>query len=209
MRKHDFQLIVKISIAITTIIVLVILKLSHEQQSLKVFLRAVSSSVSFTLVFWLFFITYGWRWPVLKYLFYRPDVNGTWGGILNSDWKDATGNPCPSIVFYVVIRQTFLNLHITTFTNNFIGQSYSETFSLNKEKGLKCLAYLYRKVPSPQDDDVLQEGATELRLIESQQMILEGIYWSNRKTNGTIKVTKVSAKHADSFEQAKKIRANG
>ena len=43
-------------------------------------------------------------------------------------------------------------------------------------------------------------GATELRLIESNPNRFEGKYWSNIKTNGTLKLKFLSKKIVDSYE---------
>jgi hypothetical protein len=103
---------------------------------------------------------------------------------------------------------TLLRIHFTTFTDNFVGHSYSETFYLNKDRGLKNVAYLFRKDTSQNNDEILQEGATELRLIIAADKKLEGKYWSNRKTNGTIKVQFISDSHVDSFSAASKLIKN-
>ena len=101
-----------------------------------------------------------------------------------------------------------MRIHFTTFTNSFIGTSYSETLSLKKETGLKNVAYLYRKETSQDDDEFLQEGATELRLINSNPRKLEGKYWSNQKTNGKIEVCFISREVVDSFNDAKSLKNN-
>ncbi|MBK9457702.1 MAG: hypothetical protein IPO24_20035 [Bacteroidetes bacterium] len=112
----------------------------------------------FNAFFWTFYFTYGWTfWPFNK-LFYRPNINGTWAGKLISDYKDENGNSIPPIDFYIVIRQSFIRIHFTTLTKDFVGLSYAETFTLDKDTGLKSIAYLYRKDTSQLDDNTLREG---------------------------------------------------
>lgn len=205
MKKEDLKTIVSISIAIASTIAIVYLFVLNKSVELSNLIRGVSFGLSITTIFWTFYFSYGWKWPLLNSIFYRPDLNGTWSGELISDWKSENGDSIPPITFYIVIRQSFLRIHFTTFTKSFVGTSYSETFSLKKHTGLKNVSYLYRKDTSQNNCEVLHEGATELRLIEAESKILQGKYWSNKKTNGSIKVTWVSKQHLDSFDQAIKL----
>ncbi|MBL0281157.1 MAG: hypothetical protein IPQ11_12635 [Bacteroidetes bacterium] len=185
MRKEEIKLIVYLSIALAAILTLTYLAVF----STKIELIAVFSGVKLFYhcfnAFFGHFFTYGWTfWPFNK-LFYRPNINGTWAGKLISDYKDENGNSIPPIDFYIVIRQSFIRIHFTTLTKDFVGLSYAETFTLDKDTGLKSIAYLYRKDTSQLDDNTLREGATELRLILSKdEKRLEGKYWSNIKTQG-------------------------
>ena len=143
---------------------------------------------------------------LLDKIFYRPNLNVTWSGKLISDWKDENGNSIAPLDFFIVVRQSFIRIHFTTFTEAFVGISYAETFSLDKETGLKNIAFLYRKDTSQSNDDILKEGATELRLILlDKDKRMEGKYWSNTKTQGSINVDFVNNKQVDSFAGAKKL----
>lgn len=206
MKKDELKLITTISIAIAAVIGLAYIFILKKEFNLSDGLRAISFGITCTTFFWAYYISYGWKSLLFSNLFYRPNLGGTWSGILKSDWKNEKGEGIDDIEFYIVIRQSFLRIHFTTFTNSFIGTSYSETFSLKKETGLKNVAYLYRKETSQDDDEVLQEGATELRLIDSKIRKLEGKYWSNRKTNGKIDVTFLSEDIVDSFNDAKSLK---
>lgn len=208
MKKEELKNIVSISIALASILTLIYMVFNASNLNFVTFYRGASISITGVTFFWAFYFTYGWKISFFdKQLFYRPDINGTWMGTLISDWKDEDGNTKPPIEFYLVIRQSFIRLHFTTFTDNFVGVSYAETFALNKDKGLKNLAYLYRKDTTQSNDEELREGATELRLIiENEKMRLEGKYWSNTKTEGKIKVEFLTEKHLDSFDHAKEIR---
>ncbi|TXK24833.1 hypothetical protein FVR03_22250 [Pontibacter qinzhouensis] len=209
MKKDELKLIISISIALATAIGVAYIITLGKSFNLSDGLRALSFGISTTTFFWVFYFSYGWKWWGLNKIFYRPNLSGTWSGILKSDWRDKNGERIGDIEFYIVIRQSFLRIHFTTFTTSFIGTSYSETLSLKKETGLKNVAYLYRKETSQDDNEVLQEGATELRLIESKPRKLEGKYWSNQKTNGKIDVSFISKKIVDSFNDAKLLKNSG
>lgn len=208
MTKEEINKIIYISIAISACFTLCYL-IYIEKYDLITFYRGASFSITLTTLFWWFYFTYGWKICILNNIFYRPNLNGTWKGSLKSDWIDEKGNKIPAKEIYLVIRQNFLKIHFTTFTNTFIGYSYSETFSLNKETGLKNISYLYRKDTSILNDEDLREGAAELRLIYDKNFKkLVGKYWTNTKTQGKITVEFFNENHIDSYESAEKLWKN-
>jgi len=208
MKKEELKIIVSISIGLALILAILYLTYNELELNLENGIRSISLGITATTLFWTFYFSFGWKLPLLNKIFYRPNLNGTWYGTLISDWEDENGNIIDPKDFFIVIRQSFLRIHFTTFTDNFVGISYSETFSLSKERGIKNVAYLFRKDTSQNNNEILQEGATELRLIEALERKLEGKYWSNRKTNGTIKVKFINSIHVDSFEEAIKLKTN-
>jgi hypothetical protein len=205
MKKNELNIIVTISIFSAIIIGIMYLWLISPILDVKNGFRAISSGVTFVTFFWGLYFKWGWKMFGLKSLFYRPNLNGTWAGEIISDWVDKNGKIIKPKTIFIVVRQNFLTVNITTFTDNFIGKSYSETLTLNKFRGVKNLAYLYRKETSYSGDNKNNEGATELRLIESDVMKLEGKYWSNIKTNGSLKLNFISEKKVDSYEDALKL----
>lgn len=206
MRKEEIKLIVYLSIALASILTLTYLVCFSTKIELITIFRGVSFSITAVTFFWTFYFSYGWTfWPFNK-LFYRPNINGTWAGTLISDYKGENGKGVPPIEFYIVVRQSFIRIHFTTLTKDFVGLSYAETFSLDKDTGLKNIAYLYRKDSSQLDDNILREGATELRLILSKdEKRLKGKYWSNTKTQGSISVIFLNCQKVDSFEHAQTL----
>ena len=103
------------------------------------------------------------------------------------------------------MRQTLLEIHFTTFTNQFVARSYAETFIVDKERGIKQIAYLYRQDNTCIDDENNRAGATELRLVENSTLKMLGQYWSNSKTNGEIEITRISKQHVDSFNEGMEL----
>ncbi|MDM1503941.1 hypothetical protein HX071_17320 [Myroides marinus] len=205
MKKEELSKFVYISITISACLTLLYIFFT-KSNNLNTFFRGTSLSITCVTLFWTFYFTLGWKIKGLKNIFYKPDLNGTWKGTLISDWKDENGNGVKPKEIFIIIRQNFLRIHFTTLTDTFVGYSYSETFNIKKDTGLKNVVYLYRKDTSQNNDEDLREGATELRLIISaSQKHLSGKYWTNTKTQGRIEVSHISDKHVDSFNIAKSL----
>jgi len=166
--------------------------------------RAVQLGITVIMVFWAFFFRCGWRWPVFRRLFNRPDLNGTWIGMFSTDWKDENGHSPPPQRMAVVIRQTFLTLHISSFTERLVAHSYAENLILELERGLRYIAYLYAKDTTSIGDPGNREGAAEFRIIEGDRSELIGHYWSNQKTCGRISLRRAGSEHVSSYEDAKR-----
>ena len=209
MKKNEIKLIVTISVALAATIALIYLWVLNVPIDKTNVLKGMSFGLSITTAFWIFYFYWGWRVRPFSYIFYRPNLNGTWSGKLYSDWKDDKGNTIPAKEFHIVIRQSFHRIHFTTFTDGFVGTSYAETFRLDKDEGLKNVAYLFIKDTSQTSSSSIHEGATELRLIESNPRLLEGKYFSSQKTNGKIEVSFIAENHVDSFQDASGLKGNG
>lgn len=206
MKKEELKIVITISLSISLLVGILYFYITQSQIELSTLFRAFSSGLTSVTFFWAFYFSYGWKLPLLKKIFYRPNLNGTWGGKIISDYKNKKGETIEPLDFYLVVRQSFLRIHFTTFTSNFVGKSYSEIFALNESKGLKNISYLYRKDTSQTTENFLNEGATELRVIDSPVMKMEGKYWTNVKTTGKINLTFISKKHLDCFEDCENKR---
>lgn len=197
MKHSEINLIATLSILFAVLLGISYFLVSNSELNFTNGVKAISYGISIVTIFWSFYIKWGWKWCLLKRIFYRPNVNGTWAGELESDYKDENGNLIPPKKIFLVIRQDFLRINISSFTDNFIGRSYSESFRLKKKSGIKNISYLYRKETSMNYTGNSAEGGAELRLIESRNNILEGKYWTNNKTNGTYKVTFITRTYID------------
>lgn len=205
MNKDNFTTLIQSSIIISATVTLFYI-LYQNDLKLSVFIKGVSMSITITTLFWTFYFTYGWKLRYIGTLFYRPNLNGTWKGYITSDWRNENGDTIEPKEIFIVIRQSFIRIHFTTLTDTFVGSSYSETLNLKKAIGLKNVVYLYRKETSQKNDEDLREGATELRLIVGENCKqLNGKYWTNTKTQGTIEVQHVSNEYVDSYKFAKEL----
>lgn len=160
--------------------------------------------VSIVTGFWFFYFRWGWKWSPFKYLFPQPDLNGTWIGIYETDGLDEKGQCVPIGEICLTIRQNFLFVHITSFTDKYVAYSYAENLLLDKNRGIQKLAYLYsqnRTNPGAEGD---RQGTAELSVLGSTPTELSGSFWTNAKSNGFLKVRRVLKGPVTSFGEAKK-----
>ncbi|MBK8564437.1 MAG: hypothetical protein IPN76_14145 [Saprospiraceae bacterium] len=205
MKRDDLITIVKISVAMASVITLIYMVVLGKEGEPSTILRAISAGISITSVFWVIHVKWLWKFPLFNQIIVRPNLNGTWEGELVSDWKGENGRQVAPKAIIVVIRQDFLNFHITTFTNNFIGVSYVESLLIDKPRGVQKVVYLYKKETADYGTQESNEGVSELRLMSNDKQKLEGRYWTNIKTNGYLKLEKVSEKHVESFEEGQQL----
>jgi hypothetical protein len=137
-------------------------------------------------------------------LLYRPDIRGTWGGSLKSNWTGPNGK-IPPKRFFIIVHQNFLNISFTTFTDNFIGISYSENILFDENRDRQRVVYLYMKDTSDGGTQERNEGVAELRIIRSGKYRMEGKYWTNINTKGTIAVEWLSSEFIDSYSDGLKL----
>ena len=201
MKKDELDRLIKISAYGAILITIFLLLLYESIEGLLVIFRTAATSVSIVVLFWGLYFKWLWKCSLFKRLLYRPNISGTWKGSLASDWKDEKDLPIQPKVFFIVIRQNFLNTSLTTFTDNFLGVSYAENLLLDDLRGEKKLVYLYRKDTADVGMQESNEGACELRIDERLPMNMEGRYWSNIKTKGVIKVFKVSDNFILNFQE--------
>jgi hypothetical protein len=164
--------------------------------------RGFGVSLSVVSLFWLVYLRWAWRWPITSRLFDRPDLGGTWIGELTTDWRGPDGNTVGPRKLVLVVRQTLLYLHVTSFTDSFIGISYAETLKVSRERGLRKLVYLYARDSTAIGESWNREGVSELLVQGDPSAKMDGHYWTNTKTQGRIAVVRVSTTCSESFEQA-------
>ena len=205
MKENIIKKIISITIGATVVLfVLIVAIIEAPIFSLQSF-KLISPIVMGLTFFWIFYFNYGWRWIIIKNIIYKPNLNGTWIGCFQSDYKNEKGEGVPVSDMVLVIRQNFLQIHITTFTEKYTSYSYGESFFYNDDTRKRRLLYLYARnlMQSDQEDD--RQGASELQVFGRPENELVGHYWTIKKTNGFIKVRLKTREHYETFEQAKSI----
>ncbi len=156
------------------------------------FLRLIPDVVTMDLVAAALFFKWGWRWPVLHgWLVPFPDLNGTWQGELQTSWKDDQGRTPRPIAVLLTIRQSFTGISCVMRTAEMESRSYAEGFCLDEERQIRKLAYSYTSRPkiSLRSRSTPHDGTIVFNIIEHPVRKLEGEYWTQRQTTGTVTLT--------------------
>lgn len=158
--------------------------------------------LSLTVTGFLFasFYKFGWRLGPLAKWMGRPDLSGVWLGLLSSSYF-RNGHPIP-IVF--VIRQTYLDISICSYTAGQRGRSTFEALIQNDRHQIIVLAYIYeleKLYPGAQEK---VKGTGEIELLGADR--LQGFYWTNSPTHGSISLKRRSTDCTDiqAFEDVTK-----
>ena len=106
-------------------------------------LKYINLGITVAGLTWFSYFRWAWKWGYVRRLLYRPNLNGTWLGEFESDWKNERGEVNPPKRFVLVIRQHWFTISVRAFTNIQKTESYVETLMLDDNKGTKLLAYLF------------------------------------------------------------------
>ncbi len=152
------------------------------------------------------FNKYAWSWRIFKgWYVNRPDIRGTWKVELKSNWVNlVTNEVIPPIIAYAVVRQTLTFLSVRLMTDE--SRSKLIAYSIEKEEdGLFRLAAIYRNEPNIElqgDRSEIHHGSLSLDIHGSPVVSMEGHYWTDRATKGSVKFTDRKSMLYDTYEQA-------
>lgn len=153
------------------------------------FMRPIPTVVTVDLLFIAVFTKWGWRWKLLRgWLVPFPDLNGTWQGQIQTNWKDAQGKMPGPIPVILTINQTFWSISCVMRTAEMESRSFVEGFSIDKERQLRQLCYSYTSKPkvSLRDRSTPHDGTMLFNIIAQPVGKLVGEYWTQRHTTGTV-----------------------
>jgi hypothetical protein len=165
--------------------------------------KRVPQAISIYAIVGVIFVKWTWRWKIFQgWLIKVPDLEGTWKGELKSDWIDPkTQKGIDPIPMILVIKQTFSSIQVTLMTKE--STSYSTTADFGYPHGGEetHLAYNYTNRPKVtiRDRSAIHDGAAILRVVKKPSLMLEGEYWTSRKTRGEISLKFQSKKPVDKF----------
>ncbi len=155
---------------------------------------------------WMFYFRMGWKIPLLQKILYKINLEGTWFGTYESisqkDNKKYKGE------IGLRIKQDFLTISIISFTEKYRNFSYSEELKYEEKSNMHELVYVYSQKENSISDRDSRNGASELKLMfDNARNIqrLEGDFWTSIGSKGVLKVSKISKKVVDTFEEAKEI----
>ena len=157
-----------------------------------------------TLSLWLF-DKHLWKiWPVNLFC-RRPNLNGTWQAILQSSYVDPeTSKLVPEIKGFAAIRQTFSSISLRLMTEQ--ADSFLIVGSLEVQSdGAAYLSGVYQSDPSILLRSKVSEihyGSFRYRVLGNPPAEMSGHYWTDRNTNGSIKISDRRKEIFDSFSHA-------
>jgi hypothetical protein len=164
---------------------------------------------SVVLLFFLFFNSWLWQLLPVRRIIARPQLNGTWSGNLVSMRNDSGGveaihDPIP---IFFVIRQSYLEVSVTLISRE--SKSRSTIASIDSvQAGDFVLHYLYANRPHilVRDRSPQHSGGGRIEIVGIEPASLVGEYWTDRKSLGTFKLTKISSKTVGTFEDGQQLQ---
>lgn len=154
--------------------------------------------------FHLAFISWAWRLSFFHgWLVPLPDLQGTWAGTAQSTWADpATDERRPPFPVLLVIRQSFTSVSCVLYSKE--SSSFSSAAQIiGEEDSLPPrLSFTYSNRPKAtiRDRSQMHDGAAILRIVKASPRVLEGEYWTDRKTTGDLHLLFRSKNLSDHFD---------
>ena len=133
-----------------------------------------------------------WRWNRLQgWLIPFPDLNGTWQGHIQTNWKDAEGKTLGPIPTILTIKQSFGRISCVMRTYEMESHSYLEGFCIDKDAQVRRLCYSYTSRPkaSLRERSTPHDGSILFNIVGKPVHKLEGEYWTQRQTTGMVILT--------------------
>jgi hypothetical protein len=156
------------------------------------FMRPIPKVVTVDLLLVAVFMKWLWRWKHLQgWLVPFPDLNGTWQGHIQTNWKDAEGKTPGPMPAMLTIKQTFGRISCVMRTGEMESHSYVEGFCIDKEAQIRRLCYSYMSKPKSalRSRSTPHDGTMLFNIIGNPVRKLEGEYWTQRQTTGTVTLT--------------------
>ena len=194
--------------AFTMGLALLSLWLRGEQLTISTVATTLGTVVTVVYGAVLLFAHHVWAWPLFRgWLVKCPDLRGSWKATLCSDWTDPkTGQKVSPIEAYMVVRQTLTTLSMRLFTEK--SRSVLIAHAIEPEPdGLFSLSAVYRNSPKIEfqgTQSAIHHGALLIEVHEVRPHHLDGHYWTDRGTRGTIEMEHISDARFSSFEDARR-----
>jgi len=165
-------------------------------------IKQIPEAISIYAIVGIIFVRWVWRWhPLQNWLIKIPDLQGTWRGELRSDWVDPkTQKGIRPIPAMLVIKQNFSKIDCLLMTKESESYAVSANFNLAPNGDL-YLAYSYTNRPKAnlRGRSPMHDGAALVKVIRKPTLMLEGEYWTNRKTKGEMTLRFESRECAEQF----------
>jgi hypothetical protein len=173
------------------------------------FIRPFSTVVGAIMLVVTAFNKYLWSWRIFRgWYVKRPDIRGTWKVELKSSWIDSeTGKVIDPIYGYAVIRQSLTSLSLRLMTKESRSVLVAHSIDQQEDDDLFKLVGVYRNEPQIELQGVRSEihhGSFALEIHGNPVYELQGHYWTDRGTKGSMKLSGKVEKLYDTFDQAER-----
>ena len=152
-------------------------------------LRTTSAAITITSIIVTIFVLWAWRFRIFRgWLVPIPNLNGNWEGRIKYNYAGKE----KSRKIHVHIKQTFVSIILKLETSESKSKSFCGSFNIDKNRGEKQLIYTYFNEPDVKyrDRSPLHYGTTKLD-ISRDDKTMEGEYWTDRGTKGSISLKMV------------------
>jgi hypothetical protein len=171
------------------------------------FIKPLSGVMGLTVALLGAYDRWLWKLGPLRRLQKQPILHGTWKGSLQTAWCDRETGEIPGpIQIYMVVRQTCSSIAFSMYTAESSSRSVSAALD-DSESGAWVLSGTYINTPQLllQDRSRVHRGSAVLEVHRGSITFLEGSYWTDRDSKGSMRFTE----HADGlpthFEQAQSV----
>lgn|SRR5574341_1161889 len=162
--------------------------------------KAIVTATSAVTLLLLAFDRWLWRYLPFRWAVSRPILHGTWKMMQRTTYEPRADKAMEA---YLVVYQTYSTIRVNGLYE--ISDSHSLSADLAVEKSHCMLSYIFRsdahtmhRAGNPPSRD-----AATLKVGRRPQLHLEGDYWMERGTRGSIKSVGYTAKTYDTFEAAR------
>jgi hypothetical protein len=161
--------------------------------------KAVATASAVVILVLLAFDRWLWRWRGIRRLHSRPVLHGTWKTELLTNYEQRKNE---LIECYLVIDQTFSRICVRMLFDR--SRSSSMSGDVIRENGRCVLYYIFRSDKNTLEPETNppSRGAADLTIATNPYLHLEGDYWMEVGTNGTLRTVGHSRTRYDTFSGA-------
>lgn len=177
--------------------------LPTEDKTLFNYVRIIPMVVTIDVVISLLFVKYLWKLPIFKgWLVPYPNLNGTWKGMIRSNWVNPETGKNPDLIPVILtINQSLFHISCVMRTKEMTSYSFVSGFSIDEDNQVKRLSYSYNSKPKQSVRPRSPEhfGTIVFDIIQNSSLRLDGEYWTERNTTGSIEMEYWKSEKLDNF----------
>ena len=153
-----------------------------------------------SLVF-LGFARHAWRWRFLNGLIVKhPDLTGTWRYEINSEYVDPLTASKVKKTAFAVVKQTLTSTMVLVWTDNARSESIGATIEIDRDDLFTLAVPFICKVRSEHDEPI-HYGCALFEKVRRGAKEIEGRYWTERATKGTVRLSDRRPEEIGSYAQ--------